>query len=752
MSELDLGTLVGHLDLEGVGFDKAIDKALDHIKGFSSKIPKIMGAAGVGIGAAVGGSILAGMNLEPARDKLAAQLGLTEGESARIGKIAGKVYAGNYGDSLEEVNSAVAAVMSSIDGMSTGSSKGLKSATTNVLNFAKAFDVDVNRAAQVAGEAVKYGLAKNATDAFDLITTASSRVPAALRGDVLDAVDEYGPVFNQLGISGQQAFSLLVDGSKKGMYGIDKTGDAVKEFTLQMANLTPASQAVFKTLGLNSHQLANDMLAGGDKASKATKTIVDGLLTIKDPAKQAQAAIGLFGTPLEDLGTKNIPKFLKSLQGGSHAMDGFKNAADRMNKTLSGNAVSSLASMKRQAQLAFYTLGNFALPAINNVTAAMASGLGPAARKASNYVKDFGTRINAVLAPIGGLSAVGTGLAIVITAILIPALIAWGVQSTIAATKSVVAWTITQLAAIQSAGWQTAGFLLIKAGWIMVGVQSMLGAAKVAAAWLIAMGPIGLAIAAIVGVVYLVVKYWDQIKAATSAAWDWVSGKISSAVSWILGFVGQHWPLILAILTGPIGLATLAIIRNWDKIKGAGSTLIGWVKAIPGKLKSLAGSFGDAGHALINAFVNGLKNIGGGIGNIAGSIWGSIKSLLNSAIDQINSKLNFTIKVPGPVPDIPIHAGVIPRLAKGGIVKARPGGTLALLAEAGHDEAVVPLSGPNAPKAGTTSTGAAPYASPANSKSENPTVVQNIYPRETQSEQQIGNASANRFLFALDIA
>jgi hypothetical protein len=38
-------------------------------------------------------------------------------------------------------------------------------------------------------------------------------------------------------------------------------------------------------------------------------------------------------------------------------------------------------------------------------------------------------------------------------------------------------------------------------------------------------------------------------------------------------------------------------------------------------------------------------------------------------------------------------------LAAGGIVKARPGGMLARIGEAGHDEAVIPLSGPNAPAA-----------------------------------------------------
>lgn len=34
----------------------------------------------------------------------------------------------------------------------------------------------------------------------------------------------------------------------------------------------------------------------------------------------------------------------------------------------------------------------------------------------------------------------------------------------------------------------------------------------------------------------------------------------------------------------------------------------------------------------------------------------------------------------------------VPHLADGGVVQARPGGTLALLGEAGRDEAVIPLN------------------------------------------------------------
>jgi hypothetical protein len=54
------------------------------------------------------------------------------------------------------------------------------------------------------------------------------------------------------------------------------------------------------------------------------------------------------------------------------------------------------------------------------------------------------------------------------------------------------------------------------------------------------------------------------------------------------------------------------------------------------------------------------------------------------------------------IPDIgPIKTNPIPaKLARGAIVRHRPGGVFANIAEGGHDEAVIPLSGPHAPRGG----------------------------------------------------
>ena len=78
------------------------------------------------------------------------------------------------------------------------------------------------------------------------------------------------------------------------------------------------------------------------------------------------------------------------------------------------------------------------------------------------------------------------------------------------------------------------------------------------------------AIAALIAIGVLIVKNWDTIKEAAAVvwafmqtAWDAILGIVKGVFDWL----ASNWPLVLAILTGPIGLAVLAITTHWDTIK-----------------------------------------------------------------------------------------------------------------------------------------------------------------------------------------
>jgi len=177
-----------------------------------------------------------------------------------------------------------------------------------------------------------------------------------------------------------------------------------------------------------------------------------------------------------------------------------------------------------------------------------------------------------------------------------------------------------------------------------------------------ALSPVLLIIAAVallaVGIYELVTHWktvWTAIQEAVKAAVDFVKGLITGVVGWVKG----HWQLLLAILTGPIGLAVLAIKDHFNQI-------LSFITGLPGRIAGIASGMW---HGITDAF----------------------RSALNMLID-LWDRLGFTL------PAInwgPMHIGgghislpKIPHLEAGGIALSP------MLAEIGHGangEAVVPL-------------------------------------------------------------
>jgi phage-related minor tail protein len=358
------------------GVDSAVGVAVDKLKAGAL----LMGSAFIaGIGKT--------LDVEAATDRMSASLGLTAKESERLGGVAGKLYSNAYGESMQDVTTAVEAVVGSIRGMRDANASVVEDMTAKAMNLATAFELDVARGAQVAGQMITTGMARDGAHAMDLLTAALQRVPKAVREDLLDAIDEYGPFLKNVGLTGERAMMLLVRSAQKGMYGIDKTGDAIKEFTIRATDMSTASKAGFDAMGMSQEEMAGKILKGGRTAAIAFDQIVKGLLSIKDPVAQSQAAIALFGVPLEDLSVSEIPKFLQGLlnvQGGLGKVEG---AAERMGTTLNDNAKGNLTTFWRTLEMGFVNiLGGYVIPAITAFVGWLNGMLGPAIRAIGSFI------------------------------------------------------------------------------------------------------------------------------------------------------------------------------------------------------------------------------------------------------------------------------------------------------------------------------------------------------------------------------
>lgn len=738
---LDLGTLAGKLKLDESGWNNPLTNAARGIEGFKGKA--LLGFAAVG-GAAIGVGVALykiGSEFDDLSDTIRAKTGESGKDLDGLVDSAKRVGA-EVPVSFDEIGP----VLSSLHQRLGATGPILETLTEQFLEYGR-----------ISGEALDPKAVTGALNAFnvkgadsakvlDQMFRVSQRTGVSLN-ELTGMVARGAPILTQYGFSIGQSAQLLGN--------LDKAGLDSGKTTMSLAK----AMAVFAKEGKNPRKGLEDTITG-----------IHGYIKAGKDADAVQLASKIFGT-------RGAAQFVAAVRSGKLSVDSLTASTFKHGDTIL-KAGEDTADFAEQWQL----FKNHALlevePVAARVFAAMTRGMAwinSTGVPALASLKDNFQDVAHVIASVTHfLSANRTALMItagVITALLLPALIAWGVQATIAAAKNVAAWVSAKIGAAESAAlqvmsltlltaqWIRSGvvavasaarqvaawlmskaevagtivlygvaFAMMAAGWIASAVAATAGAIAVAAAWLIAIAPIAIVVAAIAGIVFLIIKHWGAIKAATAAAWHWITSAISGAVSWVVDFVKAHWPLLLAIITGPIGLAVLAVVKNLDRIKAAFSAawsavrsaaraawngitgiiragagaILSAVRAIPGQLRSLVGAFGSAGRALINAFVNGMKNAGGIISGIAGNVWSAVKGLLNGAISKLRSALNFTIGIPGP--DIHVNVGnKIPYLAEGAYVD-KP--TLAMIGDGGP-EIVQPLTGPKAKQAQAAAFGSA---------------------------------------------
>ncbi|THA78417.1 hypothetical protein E6R60_05910 [Streptomyces sp. A0642] len=525
-----------------IGMDASgVDEGTEQVAG---KLDKLSGPAAAA-GSLAGGVFVMGLNsamdIQAAQSTLQDQYGLTTAEAARAGEVAGDVYSDGFGESLEDVTTALGGVQNSIGSLSTFTDEQLDDMSASALALAKRFEVDVTDATGAVGQLIKTGLVADATEGFDLVTKAMQTVPAELRDDLLPTIQEYSTQFRRVGLDGETSMGLLTQAVKAGARDLDQVADAIGQFGERaLAGGKPVDDA-FKSIGLNSKTMAKLIGAGGDSAKKALQMTMDGLNKTSSEQTKLNAAAALFGDPGNVLG-----KALFALDPASAA------ASSGMDKA-AGSSKALTDSMKKdpaqQMDAAMRTLtqglGEAFLPIIQKVAGFMAEHQG----------------LMQYLVPI----VLGLAVAFGIFAVAV-----WAVNAAMAA--SPVTWIILGIVALIA----VLALIIIKWDEVAAGTGRAWDwiVGKLAAAWAWIKGKAG--------------AVWDWITKKTGAAWDWVVAKVISGAIGILngiaflsripgrvaGWLGQmvDW---VAGLPRRIGKAAAGM---WDSIvsnfKGAINTLI----------------------------------------------------------------------------------------------------------------------------------------------------------------------------------
>ena len=590
--------------------------ARDRASGVVERMGERMGTAsatiGAGIGAALGVGVATAISMEGANAKLANQLNLNASEAARIGQVTGAVFAGGFTENVDEAAMALRGVASSMVDVGSTSSAELQKLTTQAKVLADTFEFDLSQATQAAGSLMKAGMAKDGTEAFDLITAAAQKLPQEMASEIPLLVTEYAGFFQELGVTGPQMMGALTEAAKNPLFEIDKLGDAVKEFNLRIAE-TDAVKEPLKELGLDVNKIQTLINTG--KGTQAFDQIVVALSKVKNQTDATRLSAALMGGPGEDAKTSLIAMG----KAGGFAAVGLKDAAGStqdMVDRVEGTATNTLNKFKNTALTKLAEVGagfvNFGMQNQGAVvpllyTLGTLAGIIIAVSVAQKIYATY-SAIAAVATTVLNSTtyrAIAGWTRMMLVGTMAYARIAGA--AVISAATTAAAWIGSALVSIGT--WIAA---VVRAGitaavqFTMMAARAVAWAIVMAAQWLIAMGPIGWVIAVVIGLVILIIANWDKIKQYTAAAWSWLWSKIVSVATAILGFIIK-WSIVGIFL------------KHWTRIRsGAASIvngLVSFMARLPGRILSALSSLNNLlyskGVAVVQGLWRGIQSMGG---------------------------------------------------------------------------------------------------------------------------------------------
>ncbi len=378
------------------------------------------------------------------------------------------------------------------------------------------------------------------------------------------------------------------------------------------------------------------------EAVPAFFNLLTGTFTVLNPLLQAFAPLGewLWTNFLQPIAAWTGDAFVVSINLVADALASIGNWMSENKSTVEGMAIAIaafFAAWKLTELMAFIQMSGGVIGAIKAITAAIKAGIvAKLADKAETialialYAKDF------IVSLAKGVASLATSTA------------AWIANTAAKGANTVAAWAAVAGQAALSAATTV---------WSVISGAATVATTALGAAFNFLMSPITLiilAIAAVVTVVVLLIKHWDEVSAAAVAAWEWIKETWAVVAEWLNTKVIQPVAKFFTDLWNGIkkGAGDL-----WDGIKDIWSKVSGWFDT-------------RVIQPLVDIFEGFKKNIT----EIWDSIWGSIKSVINFIIRGLNFLIKGLNAISFSVPDwVPVIGGKsfgfnikpIPELATG---------------------------------------------------------------------------------------
>jgi len=536
-------------------------------------------------------------------------------------------------------------------------------------------------------------VAGNATIIVDFVANLSKLQQAA--GDVEKQGKAASKGLDWKGVAKFGASAGLLVGAGKYISG------AVKS----TVDLAKATLAVQRATGLDTKtasEWVGLMQERGIDTALFTKA-----LTKMDGQMASFISKGGKGNPLTDLGVST--EAIRSNDPAAVLMevaDGFKRIQNPAQKAVLANKL-------------FGRQGAALLPILSKGSAGVSEMLGQFDKYGATLDGDVTKSVMDMTKNQRDLDAAQKGLGITVGTTLLPAMV--GLFSALDSILQAAAPLLKNQTAMQIVIAVLALAFVAYQTAVIISTVATLGLNAAMLPQILLWGGIVLAVIAVIAVIVILAKNWDKVSAVLSAAF----ARIKAAAAAVWNWIKANWPLLLAILTGPIGIAVLLIRRYWDQITSAARSAIGTIRSLwsslAGFIEGLVSSVGSALGRLADKFsgpadaardaasavktwigkIPGyIEDVVGAAGRAASKVGNAIKSPINHVLSAFNS-IRFTIPTI-PIPKIKIGPKTfgggsiggssiggfhVPLLAAGGVLE-RP--TLFVGGEGAGREIVTP--------------------------------------------------------------
>ncbi len=359
----------------------------------------IGGIASVGI--ALGGMAIKGVTssdeLQKALNGLQASTGATSEEMIGLEDSLLNIYNNNFGESFQDIAESMASVK-----QATGlAGEELEKATQNALMLRDTFGFEVNESVRSVDMMMKqFGITSE--EAFNLLAQGSQN-GLDKNGNLLDSINEYSVHFKQLGFDSEEMFNMMVNGAKSGVFDIDKLGDAMKEFGIRSKDGSKASTEAFQALGLDAQKMSASFAEGGDSAKQAFEKTIQALFALEDPLEKEATGVALFGTMWEDLSASSVEALTNTQGEISKTTD----ALSKINEVKYDSIGEAITGIGRNLETGILLpIGEQVLPIINELASWFQANM-PQIQAISGSTLNF---IGELFSTLGGLIGAFIGI------------------------------------------------------------------------------------------------------------------------------------------------------------------------------------------------------------------------------------------------------------------------------------------------------------------------------------------------------